>query len=109
MVLQICGRRAPKSGNAPSNVEHLGRPLDEQRNQTIALFQEIEAAVRQGAARALRSRTARQAAIAAIGCVSAGERFPSVIVRAGEAAIALRLATALSQIADEIEAEDGSK
>lgn len=109
MALQTCGRRAPESGSAPSNVEHLGGRLDEHHNQTIALFQEILAPVRLGAARALRSGAARQAAIAAIGCASAGERFPSVIVRTGEAAIALRLATALSEIADEIEAEGGAK
>ena len=42
---------------------------------------------------------------AADGTSSAGEQFPDVAIRTGEAAVAARLAATLEQIADEIEAE----
>jgi hypothetical protein len=62
----------------------------------------FEDAVCAGAVRALRRRAARQAAIAE-SWTTHGAR--GVIVRSGEAAIALRIAEALDQAAHEIEAE----
>lgn len=60
----------------------------------------IDAAIRDGAVRALRKRATRQAAIARAGVVvtEAG-----VEIRTGESAIAGRIAEALSGVADEIE------
>jgi hypothetical protein len=65
----------------------------------------FETAMLQGAVRALRRRTERQASLASAGTVTAGERFPNVKIRTGEASIAGRLAAALSDIADELEEE----
>jgi hypothetical protein len=61
----------------------------------------FETAMLQGAASALRNRAERQAKIAADG-TTIGER--GAVIRRGEAAIADRLATTLSALADELEA-----
>jgi pantothenate synthetase len=62
---------------------------------------EIETAIFAGAVRALRRRAARQAKIAKDGA-AIGER--NVVIRQGESAIAARLATTLTALADELEA-----
>jgi hypothetical protein len=66
------------------------------------MSEDIEADIRAGAARALRRRANRQRAIAKSWTVTGetGVRFMS-----GEAAITLRIAAALDQAADEIEAD----
>jgi hypothetical protein len=64
---------------------------------------EIEAAVRAGAVRALRRRADRQAAIANLETGPAGERFPDVIIRTGRAALAGRIAESLNACADQID------
>ena len=103
-MAHMCGRRAPEgSGSAPS-IEQLGGQLYPPSNRTIGPLQEIDAAVRSGAVRALRRCAGRQFAIAQAGRVSP-DHFPSVIVATGESAIAFRLATALTEAADELEAE----
>jgi hypothetical protein len=56
-----------------------------------------------GAVIALRRRAERQATIARAGTTPAEGR-PNVLIRSGEAAIALRLAECLSGCADELEA-----
>ena len=66
------------------------------------MIDEIEEAVVAGAVLALRRRAQRQRAIADSWTVH-GAR--GVIVRSGEAVIALRLAAALDQAAHELEAE----
>jgi hypothetical protein len=68
-------------------------------------LRDIELAVRAGAAKALKARAAIQRLRATDGTSSAGEQFPDVTIRTGEAAVAARLAATLEQIADEIEAE----
>jgi hypothetical protein len=68
-------------------------------------LRDIELAICAGATRALRARAAVQRRKAADGTSSAGEQFPDVTIRTGEAAVAARLAATLEQIADEIEAE----
>jgi hypothetical protein len=65
---------------------------------------DIEIAVRAGAARALRARAAVQRQLAADGTSAAGEKYAGVIIRTGEAAVAARLTTMFEQIADDIEA-----
>jgi hypothetical protein len=62
---------------------------------------EIETAIFAGAIAALRRRAASQEKIAKDG-TSIGER--NVVIRQGESAIAERLATTLSALADELEA-----
>jgi hypothetical protein len=64
---------------------------------------EIETAVRAGAVRALRTRAKAQAQNAANGQVQAGDKYPGVVIRSGESAIASELYAALSAIADELE------
>jgi hypothetical protein len=68
-------------------------------------LRDIELAVRAGAAKALKARAAIQRLRATDGTSSAGEQFPDVTIRTGEAAVAARLAATLEQIADEIESE----
>ncbi len=63
---------------------------------------EIAAAICAGAVRALRRRAERQAAISHAGTATAEGR-PDVLIRSGEAAIALRLAGSLNACADELE------
>ena len=63
---------------------------------------DLEEAFRRGAAAALRQRAERQRTIAEDWTVR-GAR--GVIVRSGEGAIALRIAEALDQVADEFEAK----
>jgi hypothetical protein len=65
---------------------------------------EIDRAVRAGAARALRTRADLQRLRAAEGSSSAGEKYPDVVVRSPEAAMAANLADAFERIAIEIEA-----
>jgi hypothetical protein len=65
----------------------------------------IDAAIRDGAVRALRKRAKVQADRAAIGEIPAGDKYPGVIIRSGESAIASSLCAALSAIADELERE----
>ena len=60
----------------------------------------IELAILAGAVTVLRRRAQRQARIAADG-TTIGER--NTIIRQGEAAIALRIAAALGETADELE------
>jgi hypothetical protein len=62
----------------------------------------LRIAMLQGASRALRRRAARQMRIAADG-TTVGER--GAIICSGEPAIALRLAAALTQLADDLEKE----
>ena len=64
----------------------------------------IESAFLAGAVTALRRRAARQARIAEDGTTS-GER--NAVIRQGESAVALRLALALNELADELE-QDGA-
>ena len=63
---------------------------------------DLEAAIRAASVAALRKRAARQRAIAEAGEV---KNEAGAIVRAGEAAVASRLAVALAAVADEIEAD----
>lgn len=63
----------------------------------------IEAAIIAGAARVLRRRAAIQRQRAADGTVPAGENFPGVMIRSGEAVIADRLANEFTRIAEELE------
>jgi hypothetical protein len=72
-----------------------------------AFADEIELAVRAGAARALRTRAAVQRLRAVDGTSSAGEQFPNVVIQTGEAAVAGRLASAFEALATEIESEAG--
>ena len=60
----------------------------------------IESAILAGAVTARRRRAARQARIAENGTTS-GER--NTVIRQGESAVALRLARALNELADELE------
>jgi hypothetical protein len=62
----------------------------------------LQTAMLQGASRALRRRGARQMRIAADG-TTVGER--GATIRSGEPAIALRLAAAFTQLADDLEEE----
>jgi hypothetical protein len=73
----------------------------------VNLPDEIERAVRDGAARALRARAALQRKKAADGNAAAGEQFPDVTIQTGEAAVAGRLASAFELLAGEIESEAG--
>jgi hypothetical protein len=68
----------------------------------VAELDPFESAMLQGASRALRRRAARQMRVAADG-TTVGER--GAIIRSGEPAIALRLASALTQLADDLEEE----
>jgi hypothetical protein len=70
-----------------------------------SLPDQIELAICAGAARALRTRAAVQRQMAADGTSSAGDRFPTIVVRSPEAAMAANLADAFLRIADGIEAE----
>jgi hypothetical protein len=72
---------------------------------TGALDSAIEAALQDGAVRALRRRAEIQAKRAADGETPADERFPDVVIRSGESAIASSLSAALSAVADELERE----
>jgi hypothetical protein len=65
-----------------------------------AVADAVEDAIRAGAVRALRRRADRQRAIAKSWTVH-GER--NAVIRQGEAAVALRIAQALSECADELE------
>lgn len=65
---------------------------------------EIDHAIRDGAARVLRTRANIQRQKAADGTSSAREQFPNVVIQTGEAAVAARLAGAFEQLAEEIEA-----
>ena len=64
----------------------------------------IESAFRAGAVAALRRRAARQAKIAADGTTN-GKR--GAIIRSGEAVLAVGLASVFSELAAEIECEEG--
>lgn len=66
---------------------------------------DIELAVRAGAARALRARAAVQRLRAAEGTSAAGEKFPGVVIQTGEATVATRLVATFEQIANEIDSE----
>jgi len=68
------------------------------------VLSEIEFAVCAGAVRALRARAAVQRRKAADGTSTAGEKYPDVIIRTGEAAVAEKLAATFERIAAEIEA-----
>ena len=59
---------------------------------------------RAGAARALRARASPQRSKGADGFTAAGEKFPEIIVRSPEAAMAANLADAFERIAIETEA-----
>jgi hypothetical protein len=63
----------------------------------------VAAAICAGAVIALLRRAERQVEIARAG-TTAAEGRPDVLIRTGEAAVALRLAEALSACADELEA-----
>jgi hypothetical protein len=63
---------------------------------------DIELAFRAGAIAALRRRAERQAAVGALGTVAA-KGHPDVLIVAGEAAVAARLAEAFAALADELE------
>ena len=67
------------------------------------LYDEIELAIRDGAARPLRTRANEQRRKAADGTSSAGEKYPYVTIQTGEAVVAARLADEFGRIADEIE------
>jgi hypothetical protein len=88
-------------GNAPSKIEQLGGRLNQQDSPTDGL---IQAAICACAVAALRKRAAHQAPLASAGTVTAAGRFPNVKIRSGEASIALRLARALTEIADDLDA-----
>jgi hypothetical protein len=60
---------------------------------------DLDAAIKAGAVSALRRRADRQARLASAG-TSHGDR--GAIVRTGEATIAIRLAAALNQLADDL-------
>lgn len=64
--------------------------------------QAIEAACIAGAVNVLRERAEVQRKRAAQNSASAGEKFPGVIIRNGEAAIAAQLAEAFDRIANEM-------
>jgi hypothetical protein len=100
VALHTCGRRAPESGNAPSEIELLPGGLNQQNSKTNRLLQQIDAETYAGAVLALRRRAARQRQIATDWTVIAanGARITS-----GEGAIALKIAGALDQAADELE------
>lgn len=68
------------------------------------VLNEIELAIRAGAARALRARAAVQLRKAADGTSTAGEKYPDVVIRTGEAAVAEKLAATFERIVAEIEA-----
>jgi hypothetical protein len=70
---------------------------------TERLESAIETAIREGAVRALRRRAKVQADRATAGETQAGEKYPGVIIRSGESAIADSLSVVLSTIADELE------
>ena len=72
------------------------------RGKGIAVADEIEAAVRAGAVSALRRRAERQRKLAADWTVTGAN---GVRIVAGEGRIAERIAAALEQAADELEAE----
>ena len=69
------------------------------------LYDEIELAIRDGAARPLRTRANEQRRKAADGTSSAGEKYPYVTIQTGEAAVAARLAATFERVAYEIESE----
>jgi hypothetical protein len=83
--------------SAPSDISSTGAEAK--------ILRDIELALRAGAAKALKARAAIQRLRATDGTSSAGEQFPDVTIRTGEAAVAARLAATLEQIADEIESE----
>jgi hypothetical protein len=83
--------------SAPSDISSTGAEAK--------VLNEIELAVRCGAARALRVRASIQRQKAADGTSSAGEQFPDVTIQTGEAAVAGRLAATFEMIAVEIESE----
>ena len=66
---------------------------------------DVEVAVRAGAARALRARAAVQRKKAGDGTAAAGGQFPDVTIQTGQAAVAARLASVFEALAGEIEAE----
>lgn len=68
------------------------------------ILSEIERAIVAGAAKALKARAAVQRLRAADGTSTGGERYPSITIRTGEAAVASRLAATFEVIAGEIEA-----
>jgi hypothetical protein len=72
------------------------------QSQALTEHDPFEDAVCAGAIAALRRRARRQRAISDSWTVRAAR---GVIVRSGEAAVALRISAALDQAADEIEAE----
>ena len=82
--------------SAPSDISSTGAEAK--------VLNEIELAIRAGAARALRARAAVQRRKAADGTSTAGEKYPDVIIRTGEAAVAEKLAATFERIAAEIEA-----
>ena len=71
------------------------------------ILSEIERAIVAGAARALRAKAAVQLRKAADGTSTAGEKYPDVVIRTGEAAVAGRLASAFELLAGEIELDTG--
>jgi hypothetical protein len=85
---------------SPTASRRLGR-LNQQDSPTDGL---IQAAICACAVAALRKRAAHQAPLASAGTVTAAGRFPNVKIRSGEASIALRLARALTEIADDLDA-----
>jgi hypothetical protein len=84
--------------NAGARVQAAIPAVSENLNQV----DELALALRAGAISAIRRRAERQAAIARAG-TSAMEGRPDVLIRTGKAAIALRLAEALNQCADDLE------
>jgi hypothetical protein len=69
------------------------------------VLSEIELAVRVGAAKALKARAAVQREKAADGTSTAGEKYPDVVIRTGEAAVAARLADEFERVAAEFDGE----
>ena len=69
------------------------------------ILSEIELAVRSGAARALRTRAAVQRQRASDGIAAVGDKFPGLVIRSPEAAMAEKLADAFERLATEIESE----
>lgn len=72
-------------------------------SESLNQVHDLEVALRSGAVAALRRRAERQGGIARAGTV-APEGWPDVLIRTGEAAIAVRLAEALNACADDLEA-----
>ena len=82
--------------SAPSDISSTGAEAK--------VLSDIEFAVCAGAACALRARAALQRKKASDGTAAAGEQFPDVVIRTGEAAVAEKLAATFERIAAEIEA-----